>query len=92
MEDDFWNRRMEENKDHGPLGPMPGINTHHCVIEYKNGIQYVYACKCNQCLPPMITLKPKPTNIPSIQHAWNDPYFNKLTEVTSKAGKLLNQS
>ena len=45
MEDDFWNQRKEENKD-------------HCVIEYKNGIQYVYACKCNQCLTPMTTLKP----------------------------------
>jgi hypothetical protein len=46
MEDDFWNQRKEENKD-------------HCVVEYKNGIQYVYACKCNQCLPPMTTLKPE---------------------------------
>ena len=46
MEDDFWNQRKEKNKD-------------HCVIEYKNGIQYVYACKCNQCLTPMTTLKPE---------------------------------
>lgn len=64
MEDDFWNRRTEDNKD-------------HCVIEYKNDIQYVYACKCNRCLPPMTTLKPEPTNIPFIQRAW-----------TSKPGKL----
>lgn len=49
MENDFWNRRKEEKQD-------------HCVIEYKKNIRYVYACKCDQCLTPITTLKPQETH------------------------------
>ena len=38
MENDFWNHRSNI----------------HSKVEYKDGIQYVYACNCSECLIPSI--------------------------------------
>lgn len=67
MENDFWDKRGKTIIQDG-----------HCIIEYIEGVQYVYACKCPICYPgvaikitkpeprPMKLLEPMPEDEPEI--------------------------
>lgn len=60
MENEFWTQRIQNDEKQISIiqTHFPMETAHHSVTEYINGIQYVYACKCPQCLT-LLPLKPK---------------------------------